>query len=332
MVVPVIHYIIIIFASFAGLLLAVYIHHKKQLQEKMVCPLNFQCEPVIYSKYSKFLGIPVELLGILYYGLTAVSYAIFLIFPVLIADLSFAWLSITFAAFLFSLYLTFIQGFLLRQWCSWCLMSAGLCMIIFFSSLIASQSGFAALVAENIGVFYALHLLGIVLGVGGATITDILFFNFLKDLRISEMEAEIMRTISEVVWIGLALLVFSALGLYFADPSRFSANVPFLVSAVATVALVICGAFYNLLLAPRLVQISFKEEHAHEPGELKKLRCVGFALGAITLISWYTVFFLNVLVDPDRFTFWPLLSAYAVVTAAAVIISQMVEERLGKKS
>lgn len=125
-------YILIIFAAFGGFLLAFHIHHKKTMQENMVCPLQFRCDVVIYSDYSRIFGIPVELLGMLYYGMVAIAYGIFLAMPYWsLPGIVAAVLIASAAAFIFSLYLTFVQAIILRQWCSWCLMSAALCTFIF---------------------------------------------------------------------------------------------------------------------------------------------------------------------------------------------------------
>ncbi len=130
-------YILIIFASFFGFLLALYIRHKKTAKEEIICPIGSNCQNVIHSEYSKFLGIPVELLGLFYYGFTALFYGALAAMPVLKISSGFILgvLTFSFAAFLFSLYLTFIQAFYLRAWCTWCLVSAGLCTLIFFSAL-----------------------------------------------------------------------------------------------------------------------------------------------------------------------------------------------------
>lgn len=126
-------YVIIIFLGFGGFLIASYIrHHKKNVQEALICPLKANCDSVIHSDYSKFLGIPVENLGVTYYVFVAIGYGLLIIFPnlelpLVASGLMFA----TVCAFAFSVYLTLIQAFALRNWCTWCLISAGICVAIF---------------------------------------------------------------------------------------------------------------------------------------------------------------------------------------------------------
>jgi len=128
--------ILILASAVAGLFIAAFIHFKKRLAAPLVCPIGHSCDPVVHSNYSLFMHIPVEILGLLYYTLTALAYALSLIYPqVHSSGLALSLAAISLIAFLFSLYLTFVQAIILREWCSWCLISAGLCTVILFSSL-----------------------------------------------------------------------------------------------------------------------------------------------------------------------------------------------------
>ena len=325
-------HILLIFTAFGGFLLSFYIRHKKHSHEKMICPLKSNCDTVIYSPYSKFFGVPLELLGLLYYGLIAVGYALFLIFPTLATPLVvFGVLFATTAALLFSLYLIFIQAFTLKQWCTWCLMSAGLCVIIFATALSISELGFISLLAEHHDLIVILHIFGVALGLGGATIADIFFFKFLKDLRISEWEAGILHTLSQIIWFALAILVLSGIGLYLPEAQELNQSSKFLVKMVVVFVLILNGAFLNLLIAPKLVKISFGQKHHHQTGELHHIRKLAFALGAISLVSWYSAFILGML----RFIsidFLPLLLIYVGILSGAVIASQLLERSFAKRS
>ncbi|MBI2639563.1 MAG: vitamin K epoxide reductase family protein [Candidatus Sungbacteria bacterium] len=325
--------ILLIFAAFGGFLLAFYIRHKKHAREKMVCPLDSDCDAVVYSKYATFLGIPVEILGLFYYGFIAVSYAIFLGIPSFASTLTvFGTLVITAAAFLFSLYLTFIQAFALKQWCSWCLTSAGLCTVIFGTALISSEFSFLGLLAQYRGFILAVHILGVALGLGGATITDIFFFKFLKDFRISDWEAEVMHTLSQVIWFSLAILVLGGIGLYLPEAHEFNQSPKFLLKMVVVSVLVVNGAFLNLFIAPKLIHISFGQKHDHEAGELRRIRKFAFALGAISIASWYSAFLLGFLPRGVFPEFWTPLFGYLLIVGAGVATSQLLERLFSKKA
>ncbi|MSU54904.1 MAG: vitamin K epoxide reductase family protein [Candidatus Staskawiczbacteria bacterium] len=132
--------IFLIFLALAGLRLSVFIWHKKQYNQKITCPLKSDCSVVIYSKHSKFLSVPVEVIGICYYGTIALAYIFFL--TKIFNDnlfIDFLLLTSSTLAFIFSLYLTFIQIFRLKQLCFWCLVSVLLCTIIFICTIFSSS-------------------------------------------------------------------------------------------------------------------------------------------------------------------------------------------------
>lgn len=129
-------YFIIIAAACAGFFIAMHIRRKKQAEEKFICPIGFDCDAVVRSKYSRVAGVPVEVGGMLYYMLIAVIYAIFYFAPTFISPaISLAVLATSGIAVLFSLYLTGVQMFALKEWCSWCLASATMCAVIFVSAI-----------------------------------------------------------------------------------------------------------------------------------------------------------------------------------------------------
>ncbi|HEY4508053.1 MAG TPA: vitamin K epoxide reductase family protein [Candidatus Paceibacterota bacterium] len=133
---------LLIACALAGLSLAAFIHFKKRLHHPLVCPIGHSCDPVVHSDYSRFMDIPVELLGVIYYTIIVVAYAAALAVPTLHSDLlGTLLLGLSAVAFLFSLYLTAVQAFILREWCTWCLISATLCALIFFVGLSVAGIG-----------------------------------------------------------------------------------------------------------------------------------------------------------------------------------------------
>jgi len=119
--------------ALGGFLVARHIHkHKKPESTPLVCPANFDCEGVVHSNYSKFLGIDLEILGMVYYGFIFFVYLglIFApeILPTFLALILFLSSS---GSFIFSLYLVSIQIFILKKGCLWCFISAFISISIF---------------------------------------------------------------------------------------------------------------------------------------------------------------------------------------------------------
>ena len=325
-------YIIIIFIAFSGLLLAAYIRHKKVSKETLVCPLKANCDTVIFSDYSKFFGVPVELLGMAYYLIVAIAYGVFLAAPTNMPQfVVFGIFFMTVIAFLFSLYLTFVQAFALKQWCTWCLVSAGMCTAIFGLAVFASPYNLTTILGEYRAVILIFHLIAAAIGLGAATITDIFFFKFLKDLKISEQESDILGTLSQVIWFALALIILTGIGLYLPESERLLDSSKFLIKMIVVAVILVNGAFLNLLVSPKLVHISFGESHEHQSGELHKLRKLAFALGAISITSWYSAFILGTLRQLP-FSFLELLGVYVALVIIAVAGSQIMERVLARQN
>lgn len=323
-------YVLILFTAFCGFLLAMYIFHKKRSGESMVCPLNMDCKPVIRSKYSKFLGVPVELMGMLYYASIAITYGLILGVPGL-GDGVFKLIVLiaTFGAFLFSLYLTAVQAFALREWCSWCLLSAFLSTLIFLISLAAFDLDTVANVLIRYDMLLSLFItVGIALGVGSATIGDVLFLKFLKDLRISFIEQDILHSIAQIAWGGQAMIVLGLLGSFVVYSHQ--ATIPsafFLISGLLAI-LILNTIALNLYIMPNLVRISFGKKHKHMPGELHRMRRSAYALGAISLVSWYFILSVHTL-DIGNILSSFLIYVFAILVGLA--LSQFIEATFGSK-
>ena len=123
---------ILMLAGLAGFSLAFYIYHCKHKKQPLICPIHGSCDTVTGSDYSKLFGIPIELLGMAYYTVVVLFHGAVIAnageYTGAVAGIA---LGLSGCAFLFSLYLVWIQAFVLKHWCTWCLCSAFLCALIF---------------------------------------------------------------------------------------------------------------------------------------------------------------------------------------------------------
>ena len=119
--------------SFAGFLDASYLTAKHYLHFEVTCSFLNGCEQVLTSPYSVLLGVPVALLGVLYYlgvFLSAVAFIdrkkpIFLKAVVLFPIVGFA----------LSVWFVFVQAFLLEAFCLYCVVSALISICLFILTL-----------------------------------------------------------------------------------------------------------------------------------------------------------------------------------------------------
>ncbi len=76
-------------------------------------------------------------------------------------------------------------------------------------------------------LFLGFHLFAMVIGLGGATYTDIILVSFLKDKKIDKKESEVIHTMSKAVTIGVFLALISGIVLFLATPEELKQSTAF---------------------------------------------------------------------------------------------------------
>ncbi len=99
-------------------------------------------------------------------------------------------------------------------------------------------------------IFKYLHILGAIIGAGGAFASDFVFFKSHKDKVISKDEFHIMEGLSRVVWGGLLLLVISGVGLFGMNYEALLASSGFLAKVTIVLIIVVNGIFFHYLHIP----------------------------------------------------------------------------------
>lgn len=123
---------IIWIAALIGLLVSGYLTYVKLFNAPIYCtPGLGNCESVNSSQWSSIWGIPVAIFGFLSY--LAILFLVFLGPKItLIRKYSMLFIfGISLFGFLYSLYLTFLELFVIKAFCQWCIISA-LCMTVIF--------------------------------------------------------------------------------------------------------------------------------------------------------------------------------------------------------
>lgn len=315
-----------IIGALIGLCVSLYIYRQKKKKTRLVCPRESNCEMVVHSTFATTAGIDNTLLGIAYYTIIGVLYALILVFPILLTGPLLWVLSImTIFGALFSIYLIALQALVIRAWCAWCLGSAFATLLLVIALFGHVHTDFFALLASQRLWWVIIHNIGFILGLGGATITDVFFFRFLKDDKISEEEKGTMDTLTNVIWVGLAILVVSGLMLYLPEQARLNESPKFMLKVIVVGVIIINGLLLNMKVAPRMRSFSFTDTVP-----ARHFRCLAFALGAVSLTSWYTAFFLGSL-RKISLSFYGGLGVYMGLVICAVIGSQIFEAMLERK-
>lgn len=121
-----------------GIFVSGYLSYVKLTDVPMACAVDsgFDCASVQNSNYSEIMGIPIAWLGLGTYlvigGLLLMQYrsefmrqnGMLILF------------GIVFFAFLYSMYLVYVQGVLIEAWCQWCLMHEANMTVLFIVTIL----------------------------------------------------------------------------------------------------------------------------------------------------------------------------------------------------
>lgn len=138
-----------------------------------------------------------------------------------------------------------------------------------------------------------LHVLGAVIGAGAAFVADILFAFILRNKRISNKELLNLKRISNVVWLGIFILIVSGLLLFSIAPSVILDSPRMLAKLTIVAILVANGILFHFIHLPELKKYADNQEVSFAKQLSKKYSL--FLSGGISIISWISVIALGIL-------------------------------------
>ncbi len=125
--------------SLIGLVIAAYLWYLYSQPQQIGCTLNGGCEAVRQTIYSEFLGISIPILGIIYY-LVVTIYAISRVLKRKVFKYeNYLLLLYVTGGFLFSVYLTYLELFVINAVCVYCAASAFIATVLLLDGMWISQ-------------------------------------------------------------------------------------------------------------------------------------------------------------------------------------------------
>ena len=321
----------IIISAVAGFFLARYISHTKKTQGHLVCPLGHSCQSIVSGRFSTFLGMRVENIGMMYYGMVALFYTFHLLFPLGEQVILYALLA-TGASFAFSLYLTLTQLLVLKQWCTLCLGSAALSFMIVVLSFLGFQASFIEFIFEFRDLLMWLYVGGVLMGTLVTTLHLRTFTRFLRDFMLSKAEATRLAMFSQTAWVAIGISLLSGIGIILGDEySEITGGARFIIMVIITVILVVYEIVVNMYLGPQLVDIHFGDQSQIHDDEHSYKRKLAFAFTAMGTVSWYMLLLLSV-IRFSEMSSAGILILYTVLVIIGVGLSMLAETIFYRKS
>jgi hypothetical protein len=136
-----------------------------------------------------------------------------------------------------------------------------------------------------------LHLIGVVIGAGGAIASDFMFFSSVKDERISHTEMRFLKLGSKMVWLGLSILFISGGLIFLGDVARYSVSTKFLAKMTIVGIITINGILFHIFHIPHL----HRHAGTHFPSsdEFTRKLPVLVASGVVSMVSWMSALVLG---------------------------------------
>lgn len=317
-------YAFVIMAALGGFGVSANVWHTKKNGKQLVCPTGSNCNVVVNSRYSKFFGLKLEYMGMLYFTVIISGYLALIFFPEFFVGWRLLALSLlTVAAALFSSYLLFVQAVLLRSWCIWCVLASFMSLTVFFISLVSLPLAISWL-SDMRNIIEMLQFLGFVLGMGGSVSATFLFLNnFLKDSVITEAELKTLQSFYELVWFGFGLILIGQFAFYVTDPGVLTQSGLFIAKIIAMLVCGFAGAMLMIIFAPFLSFVPFINDEKSKSSWLIKIRRPTFIVGAIALSSWYFAFSTNFITETRLSV---LLLGYVILLILAVFSGILYEK------
>ncbi len=163
-----------------------------------------------------------------------------------------------------------------------------------------------------------LHVLSVVIGMGGAIITDFLFVYFALNKKLSFSEIKIIKLLSKIVLYALFSIIITGIIIFTSNIEKYLMSVKFLTKMSIVSILTVNGILLHILVFKHL-----KDEGYLTKFKNRNLRRFAFAFGSISITSWLCAMSLGVL-DKISITYPQAIFVYFAIITFAIVTSQII--------
>lgn len=164
----------------------------------------------------------------------------------------------------------------------------------------------------------AVHVVGAVLGVGAATVNDVLFMRAIGTPEEGEAYRHYNATLSLVAWTGVALLVASATYFWVQIPAIHDSEKILTKIGLTTLLVLNAGAMMSFL---RPYVMRMKPADWKDAGKLGWVKTVGVPFGVISAVSWYAALILGA-VGRTGWGYEQILPYYAAALVGGIVVGR----------
>lgn len=173
--------------------------------------------------------------------------------------------------------------------------------------------------------FIIVHIFSVIIGMGSAIVSDILFNIFIKDKKINPTENKTLSYLSKIIWIALYFIILSGIAIFFSDTQKYINSPKFLLKIFIVCCIILNGYLFQRFIHPALRKINFHDTNHHH--KYVRIRKISFALGSISFISWIFAFILGSIASIPV-SFFTGMYIYISIILIGIIASQIIEYKI----
>lgn len=174
---------------------------------------------------------------------------------------------------------------------------------------------------QNKNILIIIHAMSVVVGMGSAIISDILFTFYSQDKVLNPQERKTLDILSMTIWASLFAIVLSGIAIFFTNPNEYLVSQKFMTKIFIVLVIILNGLFLSKFMSPH-----FKDRGLLTNKSKKSLRQLAFAGGAVSLASWVIVFILGS-IRSIPYTFGQAIAYYFAILLIGIIFSLLVENK-----
>lgn len=174
-----------------------------------------------------------------------------------------------------------------------------------------------------------IHLVGFALGLGGATMSDIMFFKSIRNRNFSSSDLSTLTTLARVIWVGLGLLIISGLSI-FAMIYAEQGSLPMLGSPRWQTKLTLVGIVLVNGLVFKYSIFPFLRRNADQAVSMQTFGSKLWRLalsGAVSIVSWYSILIISTLPREFRPPYLHFMGVWLALVILGAITGRFMLQR-----
>ena len=181
------------------------------------------------------------------------------------------------------------------------------------------------MMVDYLTVIVIAHVFGVIVGAGGAFASDLMFFNTVRDRKISKTELGFLKLGGRMVWVGLLIIVASGLLIFLTDVDKYVASDKFLAKMTIVTLLVLNGVVFHTSHIPMLGRHSSGKAFSTSK-EFANKRTWLLVGGVVSMVSWLAAFILGSLkVVP--YTYAQIMGLSFILLLAGFAVALLIRNR-----